>query len=301
MYSVIDIGSNTVRLAVYTYENGVLSHVFGKKYMAKLIRHVTDGKLSLKAMELLRDILLDYKSISDNMNAKSIYAFATASLRCAENCAETLEYIRKTTGIEIDVISGEEEARLNFDAVKSTFYTSTCLIADIGGGSSEIISAENGNIIQYGSLPAGSLTMYMKYVSGSVPNKNECEIIKNTILNMLAADYTKRQYHTLIGIGGSIKHFAKIIKVCGYSAKNGTLPLRDVQKLYTDFAENPTRAAEIIGSVSPDRLTTVIPGIIIADAICGYFGCNAVKVCYTGVREGYILNKLSKEVMKNAK
>ncbi len=296
MYAVIDIGSNTVRLAVYRYENGKLYHIHGKKHMSKLIEHIKDGHLEFSAADNLTVLLNEYKTIAQSMNVSVIYAFATASLRSASNCNEVLLHIKNRTGLDIDIISGEEEARINYVAACSVFHSDTCLITDIGGGSTEVITTCGGKISEFDSLPCGSLKMYIKYVSDIIPTPSEADDIKTAITKLLTKNFKKTGYDTLIGIGGSIKNFAKLAESLGFSNSTDVVQVSVIRDICALMTENHEYAAMLINKVSPDRLTTLIPGIIIADAICTYFGCNKIKVCYTGVREGYILDKLTQPV-----
>ena len=294
MYAAIDIGSNTVRLAVFEFKDGRLVRTYDKKYMAKLIRHIADGMLSSAAVHMLAEILKEYKSIAENMGVNALYVFATASLRAVSNCDDILLFIKRETGLDIDIISGMQEARLSFLALQTVFPCDTCLITDIGGGSSEIIVAENGNISNSDSLAAGSLKMYMKYVKNIIPTFDEAEQIKNEITDMLKHSFKKQQFDTLIGIGGSIKAFGKLISSLTPASFNDIIDINSLRSICLTFTENPSYAISLINNIIPDRLTTLLPGALIADAISEYFACREIKICHFGVREGYIMEKISK-------
>ncbi len=294
MYSVIDIGSNTVRLAVYEYENGKLRHIYGRRNMSKLIEHIKEGKLQKEAMESLAVLLNEYKSESAAAGAAEVHAFATASLREMENCDEVVEYIKEKTGIEIEVITGEYEARLNFIAAKSEFGIENGLISDIGGGSSEVVIVKNGKIYEYTSLPEGSLKLYLEYVSDVFPSEEEAYKIKNRIKQLLGQSVKPDKFEVMTGIGGSIKNFAKLLRNMNIQPEDGYVKVSDIRQICEIFCSNKRFAAELINATAPDRLTTMIPGILATEAVCEYFGCEGINVCYAGVREGYVLDKIKK-------
>ncbi len=294
MYAAIDIGSNTIRLAVFELSGGRPVCTYDKKYMAKLIEHVIDGTLDQNAVNILAEVLKEYKNTAEDMGANALYVFATASLRAVKNCSDVLSYIKRETDLDIDIISGEQEARLSFIAARSVFPADTCLIADIGGGSSEIVAAENGSISAFDSLPAGSLKMYMKYVSQTIPSPAEALLIKNEISDMLSRSFNKQQFDTLIGIGGSIKAICKLISAFGIDTPGDIINVGYLRSVCQILIENHPHAISAINNIIPDRLTTLLPGAIIADAISEYFGCKKIQVCHAGVREGYIIDKICK-------
>lgn len=104
-----------------------------------------------------------YKNICENFTINHIAVFATASLRNITNTDEAVREITKATGLAIDVVSGKEEATLDFIGATHDLDTShDGLLVDIGGGSTELVSFEKGQILQAVSLPIGSLSLYNK-------------------------------------------------------------------------------------------------------------------------------------------
>ena len=115
MYSVIDIGSNTIRLTVYQVEEGQIQTVFHEKSTAGLAGYVTEkGKLSRAGIERAITALERFQSILQKLSIEQVAVFATASLRNIVNTDEALECIERRTGFRVEVISGEKEALLDY-------------------------------------------------------------------------------------------------------------------------------------------------------------------------------------------
>ena len=106
-------------------------------------------------------------------------------MRNIENHADVIQIIKDKVNIEIDVLSGEEEGELSFCGSISTIKKDNGILIDLGGGSVEIVLFKNKKIKEKYSIPVGSLKMYNEYVSDMIPNKKECNLIKERIYSEL--------------------------------------------------------------------------------------------------------------------
>ena len=193
-YGVIDVGSNTIRLCIYDVEDGRIIPLFSTKNTAGLIDYVNDGELSKKGIRKACAVLEGYKETGKKVGIDHLFVFATASLRNISNSREAVKKIQDTTGLTIDVLSGEEEARLDFQGASFEKKMELGIMVDIGGGSTEIVSFEDGNIKDAVSLEIGSLYMYKNYVSGLFPDKGERKAIQRAVrLELKKADFLKGQ------------------------------------------------------------------------------------------------------------
>lgn len=170
-------------------------------------------------------------------------------------------------------------------------------MVDIGGGSTEIVSFEDGNIKDAVSLEIGSLYMYKNYVSGLFPDKGERKAIQRAVrLELKKADFLKGQsYKKMIGIGGTIRGVKKLGEYRFETEKEQAIRRNDLSKLIDECKDEERQQLKRILRVSPDRIHTLIPGMLILDVICRHFGCDEIEVSGFGVREGY----LHKKVMRN--
>jgi exopolyphosphatase/guanosine-5'-triphosphate,3'-diphosphate pyrophosphatase len=153
-----------------------------KKTIAGLSGYVTDGRLSEAGIAKAATILKRFKGIMTNFNIENYSVFATASLRNVSNTQEALVRIEEATGIKVDLISGEEEARLGFVGAMHAVRADEGLFIDIGGGSTELLCFENQEIQQALSLPVGSLNLFIRHVNALVPTNKEIQDIKKSVV-----------------------------------------------------------------------------------------------------------------------
>ncbi len=296
IYAIIDVGSNTIRLSIYTFENNAAKLLLNKKTMAGLVSYIENGAMSPKGIQKACKVLNSYKNICENFTINHIAVFATASLRNITNTDEAVREITKATGLAIDVVSGKEEATLDFIGATHDLDTShDGLLVDIGGGSTELVSFEKGQILQAVSLPIGSLSLYNKYVEKLLPKAKERRAIRQAVILELAkiADLIPQKYALLCGVGGTLRAAAKLnndlYEIYPPSKK---LPADHIKTLLDLLDGRDAATLQRILKVTPDRIHTIIPGLIILNAIIDYFGSETIFATNCGIREGYLYHKV---------
>lgn len=293
IYSVIDIGSNTIRFNVYSYENYKLKLLFGKKNVAGLASYRDDNHLSDRGIKKLEFVLKNQLDIIKNVNVDEIFAFASASLRDIDNSEYVIDYIKENVGLDIEIISQEEEAKLGFVGVKLDDTHIDGMTCDIGGGSTEIISFANNKINNIMNLNHGCLSIYKKYVSGLFPESSEIEKIQSYIYKKLEKKTPKNlKSNIIIGLGGSIRATGNILKEHYDLPDNKHFTYENLTIMYEEMTKQKKGALNTILQVTPERIHTIFPGIIIIKSICDFFSCKEIFVSNTGLREGFLLDKL---------
>ncbi|MBS6750847.1 MAG: exopolyphosphatase, partial [Firmicutes bacterium] len=139
MYCVIDIGSNTIRLVIYTLENGQLNQALSSKATAGLAGFVEDGAMSEEGIERLLGVLHRFHGVLSLLPDCQVYPFATASLRGLKNTADIVARVERETGFKVDVITGREEAILDYRGAVGRMQERSGVLVDIGGGSTELV------------------------------------------------------------------------------------------------------------------------------------------------------------------
>ncbi len=285
MYAICDIGSNTVKVHFFNvYDNG-FERVDSMTYPAKLISYIDGGVMTDEGIELLCKLIKDYKAKADERSC-SFYAFATASLRRADNAREIIAQVMERTGVQIDLVSGEKEAQLcTAGVIHEIGANCSGVLMDMGGGSTEIIEIEESSIISAGSMPFGSLSLYRDKVKGDLPSvseKAEIEEYVRVCYNKRGAPKNERLY---IG-GGTGK---AILKVMGTG--NGLCTVNATA--FFDLEEkiiNGELSFEYISSLVPERANTLTPGIIAICQILRLSGAKNATFVTAGAREGYLLS-----------
>ena len=203
-YGVIDVGSNTIRLCIYDVDGDDITSLFNNKTTAGLIGYVNDGELSKKGIKRACDVIGAYKRMAESAQVSELFVFATASLRNISNSEEAVSEIKKQTGLDVDVLSGYEEAVLDFEGAANAMHLDEGILVDIGGGSTEILIFRDGRIKDAVSLNVGSLSMYRTYVSRLFPKGSERKAIKRKVEAELKDTMTMCGAHSLAEISSSM-------------------------------------------------------------------------------------------------
>lgn len=297
MYSVIDIGSNTIRLVIYKVKNGEVKNLISKKVSAGLAGYVEfEGELSFKGQQILVETLMDFKDILSNVQTKEDFIFATASLRNIKNCDTVLEHVKGVTGLEIEVISGEEEAVYDYYGAKKFIDQEEGLLIDIGGGSTELVLYKKNEIVEALSIPIGSLNLYNNYVKEIIPNKKEMEEIYEKIKKELKEiKIQDRKVKQMCCVGGSPRAILKYLQSRKkYKSLNNVYPVNYLKDISILMVEDREKLQNQILKITPDRIHTFIPGFIILKTIVEEFKVENIITSSDGVREGYIYRALEK-------
>lgn len=298
MQAIIDIGSNSIRLAVYKLEepNGI-TLLMNKKEVAGLAAYVKKDVMTAEGIEKACQVLQEFKLLLDNFKIAKVMAFATAALRNVSNSEAAVKQIEAATGLEIRVLSGSEEAMLAFVGATRNIPEKNGLLIDIGGASTEIVVYKDEVIEQALSLPIGSLNAYKLYVKELLPNKNERKAIKDAVLNELEkySEIKALKQASVCGVGGTIRAAGKInnylFKLPADSCEIKVPNIKKMIKLLeNDEADDliSTETLQVLLRTVPDRIETILPGMIILHTLTKYFKSETVTVSNSGVREGYI-------------
>lgn len=296
IYAVIDIGSNTVRLSVFKISGDKVTNLFNEKEQASLKTYVSNGVLSEKGIQRLIETLRTFKAVVDNFgDIDELHPFATATIRDAANRTEILSRVKEELDLDIEIISGEEEAKLAFIGASSSIEVSRGVLTDIGGGSSEVVIIDQNKVIKSTSLSIGSLSGFNDYVSSLFVNKDEKKNIDTEVKSLLESNKMYREDHDLLcAVGGTaratLKFYNDYYDEANYNTVMDASKLNDMIKEVID--RQPRDILDAILAVKPDRVHTLLPGMIILNRLSKYFYCDTINISQTGVREGYVYNKL---------
>ena len=197
IYGIADVGSNTVRLSIYKCEGGEIRLLMNRKVMAGLAGYVRHGALTPEGIEVACQTLQGYRSLMDNLELPDLRVFATASLR---NISNTEEAVGAVMAAELSFRGAIQNAGL---------YTG--LLADLGGGSTELVSYRNRAIQSACSLSVGSLSLFSKYVSKLHPTKEERRAIRRAVeeqLEQFVPQHPPARH--ICGVGGTVRAACKV-------------------------------------------------------------------------------------------
>lgn len=299
MYCVIDVGSNTIRLVIFRVEDGVIRPILNNKRTAGLAGYVDKNNcMSQDGIDRLISTLKQFKAALAILPDCPVYPFATASLRNVVNTEQILEAVQRETGFDIRVLSGFEEAILDYRGALRYAAQDTGLLVDIGGGSTELVFFKDKNVLAAHSVPIGSLNLFSRFVSGIIPTKKELRAMREEVLSILSsampptADYVAEP---MCGVGGTARAALSLFQ---NSRKDGgdnpEYEVSFLNKVLRQAEENPYKLMRRILKITPERVHTLLPGILVLSCVAELYGGRTVLTSPYGVREGYIAYMLEK-------
>lgn len=301
IYGIADVGSNTVRLSIYKCEGGEIRLLMNRKVMAGLAGYVRHGALTPEGIEVACQTLQGYRSLMDNLELPDLRVFATASLRNISNTEEAVGAVMAATGLKVDVLSGREEAELSFRGAIQNAGLYTGLLVDLGGGSTELVSYRSRAIQSACSLSVGSLSLFSKYVSKLHPTKEERRAIRRAVeeqLEQFVPQHPPARH--ICGVGGTVRAACKVANAM-FDRPAGDRSLdRDELKEMLQRLKKPGRdELRLLLKAVPDRIHTIIPGLLALDTIAKAYGAQTITASACGVREGYLLARVLGEPLED--
>jgi exopolyphosphatase/guanosine-5'-triphosphate,3'-diphosphate pyrophosphatase len=219
--AAIDIGTNSMRLLLCEYGNGKITKKQKHLLITRMGQNLSvTGAVSPEAIERNVKALEVFKQKASDFGAEKIIAIATSAVRDAKNRNEFLDAAKARTGIEVMVISGEDEADLGITGVLSELDQSTgdVLVIDIGGGSTELIYGSLAGIKYTNSINAGTVRMTEGFFTGHPIKQHEIENLENKLNDLFEKSIERVKEFGIkkaIGIGGTATTIAAIYHSLG--------------------------------------------------------------------------------------
>ncbi|WP_311194252.1 Ppx/GppA phosphatase family protein [Selenomonas noxia] len=297
LHAIIDIGSNTIRMAVYQIEGRQFSLLMKRKHTVGLAGYLENGRLVRAGIEKTVKILRGFTSFIDTFRIPHVHAFATAALRSAVNSRAAVGEIARRTGVQVRIISGDEEAMYDFIGATQNIAHADGIMIDIGGGSTEIVSFAGRAMQGRWSLPLGSLAMSKEYATGLLPVPAECAAIKDAVTGILAKTPAVRDLRArhMVGMGGVLSSASRVHALLHPEETPRLLPADALPQMIAMFGSGrPLTEADtaVLLRAAPDRLHNIVPGMIIASVLAETFAAADIRYSDSGVREGYIWKEI---------
>lgn len=300
---VLDIGSNTGHLLVVDAHGGAAPlPAFSYKEPLRLAEHLDDtGAVSQRGIDALAAFTAQALVVAEDKGCEDMLAFATSAVRDAVNSDAVLDHVHDATGLRVSVLSGEDEARLTFLAVRRWFGWSAGRLAvfDIGGGSLEIAGGADESPDVAWSLPIGAGRLARQFFGSGAPDDEAIRGLRKQIRAEIARDAG----HLLRAgapdrAAATSKTFRSLARICGAApSAEGPLVPRSLEReslrqwIPKLVAMTPDALAGLPG-VSPSRTHQIVPGALVAEAAMDIFDLEALEICPWALREGVILERL---------
>ena len=279
------MGSNTIHLLVGRVENGGVMPVTGEKVSARLGAGVEKtGRIQDERLELASEAIGMFARISALNGAPEPAILATSAVRDAENGLELNEKVAKLTGLNMRLISGEEEADLGFRGAISAVgpsWEGPVLVVDLGGGSAQLIVGEpsSGPLMQV-SLPLGTNRTTERFVEHDPPKKKELRALDEHVKEMMPGWGLSPRIR-IVAVGGSARAMLRITR--------DRLTLGRLRELAAEVSERPSGELARETGLSPERSRVMPAAVTTLAAVLERFGKDELTVARGGIREGTIL------------
>ena len=294
-HAIIDIGSNSMRLTLYEIAGTAFKVLLKTKYMAGLAGYVKEGSLLPEGIERAYSGLLEFKGILDSLQIESYSVFATASLRNIAHTDAALAAIHDATGFYVEVLSADDEEYFGYVGAMRERNITRGVEVDIGGASTEIVTFDDNRMQKGLSFPVGSLSLYRDYVPKIFPGRHSIHLIEQELTQQMEGneELSVETRPLLVCVGGTSRAVLKFAKVlCPLSPDSHTLSSSQLLSICDYLSSGDKEAIDLILKLEPERIHTLIPGLMIMKHVCVLFHSTTLIISSYGVREGYLCERV---------
>lgn len=302
--SAIDIGTNTILMLIADVDStGEIRVVRDEHVIARLGKGVDNNRIILpETFERVFGYLTEYKRIHENEHSERMIACGTSALRDAANSREFIQFIRTKIGIDITILSGDEEADLTYLGGVSEFVgpdrAQQFVVLDIGGGSTEVVLGKSLNVESKVSLNIGSVRLTERFLKTSPPLPSGLKEAQEYIRVHVRALADLAKGTQCIGVAGTLITLAAIdLQLQTYErnrVSGHVLALAVIESIFDRLKGKRLEELKAIPQILPQRADIILAGIMILLEVMKKIGVEQITVSDRGLRYG-ILMKAARE------
>lgn len=299
----IDIGTNSIRLVVAeVLSDGTYRVLDEEREMTRLGAGVArTGRLTAVAMERSLEAIGKMRAIADGLGVAELRAAATSAVRDSENGTAFRREAWRRHRLRVDVISPEEEARLAFDSAMRRFDLDgrAVAVADIGGGSLEVILSAGSVVDRVYSLPLGAVRLTERYVRSDPLKKRHWEELRRAIDGRIHREVGKPPFsvEVIVGSGGTFSALGGILRFEREGREGNPhgyeITRAEVTRMLARFLEVPEAQRRHIPGMPPQRADIMVAGAAVVARLAKHLRCRQIIVNDGGVRDGLLLGMIA--------
>jgi exopolyphosphatase/guanosine-5'-triphosphate,3'-diphosphate pyrophosphatase len=304
--AVVDLGTNSTRLLIAKVEDGRVRELERRSVVTRLGEGVdASGRLGDAAMERVFDALDDYRELIDRHGADPVVAVATSAVRDSANGDDFRDALRERFGIDAQIISGDQEARLTFLGATAAREAGTAtLVIDIGGGSTELVIGRPGSDTDFHvSTQAGSVRQSERHLHDDPPTPEQLDelrrevraIVDEGVPRELRADVDQG-----IAVAGTATQLASIDLRLGERdserADGHVLTREATERMLAMLAAKPLAERKQVQGLDPDRAPTIVAGAAILLEAMAAFDLESVEVAKADILHGAALARSDPQI-----
>ena len=298
-YAVIDIGTNSTRLLIASVEGDKMVDREKHLITTRMGQGVDENKI-INQETILRNVaaLKELKELSESKGVNEFIVFGTSALRDAKNASEFIDLAKKDLGLTVDILDGQTEARYAFLGVSEQYKGEPIIIMDVGGGSTELICAAKGRILNSISFDMGAVRMTERFIKNDPPIDRELRDISHMVQETLKVANEMEKSFTIIGVGGTATTLSQVVQeIEEYTPEkihNSEVFLEDIDKMNKKFSMLKDEQRKKIVGLNPQRSDIIIAGAIIVSEVLKRYKKESFKTSDYDNLEGAIFNFLKK-------
>ena len=300
-YAAIDVGTNSVKLHVAELlDDGGWRTVADRSEITRLGEGIQEtGRLGEEPVRRTVDAIAELAEEARRAGAEAIVAVGTAGLRQAANSDEFLEAVRERAGVELEVISGEEEARLSYLAAAEALHLDQGRLGvfETGGGSSQFTFGHDGRVDERFSLDLGAVPVTERFGLDRAVDEETVGAAQESIASQLGPLDGRPPLDVLAGIGGAITNLAGVqlglerydpARVRGF-----VLEAAEVDRQIELYRTRDAEERRAIRGLQPLRAEVILAGACIVRSVLAKLGRDSLTVSDQGLRHGLLLERFS--------
>ena len=299
-YAVIDVGTNSVKFRVAERDDGDWRPVVDRAEVTRLGEGLHDGgEISHAAAARTADAIAAMAEEAHRDGVRDIAAVGTAGLRAAANTADVLAAIEERSGIEVNVISGDEEGRLAYLAVRAGLPSAegSLVVFDTGGGSSQFTFGEGDQVVDRFSVQVGAVRYTETFGLDGAVSAGTVEEARAAIAGDLERIAGRRTPEGLVGLGGAITNMtAVMLALVPYDpdrVQGATLTADEVDRQIERYRATDADGRREITGLQPKRAEVILAGACVVRTVMDLLGVAELTVSDRGLRHGVFLDRFS--------
>ena len=293
---VLDVGSNTIHLQVVDTHPGARPNpTFNHKEELRLTEYLNEeNRISDEGIAALRLAIKNAIAHSKSVKTEELLPFATSALREANNGSEIIAAINKDFEIDLQVLTGEEEAKLTFLAARRWFGWSSgrLLVIDIGGGSLEIASGIDESPEVAVTLPLGASRLTKSHLQGDPFTAKSVRALRDYIETQLESVLpTLVRHEDSDRAIATSKTLRTLARLCGdwYGGNGKNITIDSIRKISTRLAEMDSEERTKLPGVSANRARQIVAGALVTESVMRNLDLDNLEICPWALREGIVL------------
>lgn len=296
---VLDVGSNTIHLQVMDAHIGARpAPTTNFKVELRLTQYLNkSGFISVEGINLLHEAIAGAVAHAYENNTDEILAFATSAIREAKNGEQIIHDINTRHQIDLQILTGDEEARMTFLAVRRWLGWSAgkLLMLDIGGGSLEIASGIDESPEATLSLPLGAARLTRDFLSGDPFSSKDLKFletfVETNLENNLPANLRAHDANHFVATS---KTFRTLARLSGhwFNENPKYLDVTNLKVMSSKLAEMTNNSRAQLPGVSTSRAQQIVAGAVVARSVMEVLDIDRVEICPWALREGIVLRRL---------